>query len=110
MCDIGSFGALFRLDLRKYKKPVLVSEQRGWHKAENCISDREIRYRGNRFGCYVRERHTDAGSRTVIFSRLLCNRQAVCGKARDVVKGIAAGCRDQVARSSAAKLPRCRFL
>src|SRR5512139_1290205 len=25
MADIGSFGALFKLDIRKYKEPILVS-------------------------------------------------------------------------------------
>jgi len=93
--DIGSFSALFNLDLRRYKKPVLVSGTDG------VGTKLKIAFMMNRHDTVgidlvamcVNDILT-SGAEPLFFLDYLATGQLKAEKALDVVRGIAKGCRE----------------
>ena len=74
---IGGFGALFRLDLQRWKNPILVSSADGVGTKLKVAFELGLHQHGGRGpGEPLRERHRRAGRDAAVFSGLPGQRQA----------------------------------
>ncbi len=95
MTDIGSFGALFKLDIGKYKEPVLVSGTDG------VGTKLKVAFMANKHDTVgidlvamcVNDILT-LGAEPLFFLDYFATGKLDAEKARDMVKGIAEGCRE----------------
>jgi len=95
MTDIGLFGALFRLDIRKYRRPVLVSgtDGVGTKLKVAFMSDRHDTIGIDLVAMCVNDILT-SGAEPLFFLDYFATGKLKPEKAADVIKGIAAGCRE----------------
>lgn len=95
LTDIGSFGALFRLDIGKYKDPVLVSGTDGVGTKLKIafIMDKHDTMGIDLVAMCVNDILT-LGAEPLFFLDYFATGKLNSEKARDVVKGIAEGCRE----------------
>jgi phosphoribosylformylglycinamidine cyclo-ligase len=93
--DIGSFNALFNLDLRKYKKPVLVSgtDGVGTKLKVAFMMDRHHTVGIDLVAMCVNDILT-SGAEPLFFLDYLATGKLKARKALDVVRGIVTGCRE----------------
>jgi phosphoribosylformylglycinamidine cyclo-ligase len=93
--DIGSFSALFNLDLRKYKKPVLVSgtDGVGTKLKVAFMMDRHDTVGIDLVAMCVNDILT-SGAEPLFFLDYLATGKLKARKALEVVRGIAKGCRE----------------
>ena len=71
LAPIGGFGALFQLDRKRWRDPVLVASADGvGHQAEDRLRHGRSFHRRRRYPESLRERHSHAGRRAAFFSRL----------------------------------------
>lgn len=95
MNDLGSFGALCKLDIKKYNEPVLVSSTDG------VGTKLKIAFMLNRHSTVgidlvamcVNDILT-SGARPLFFLDYFASGKLSTGQASDVIKGIADGCKD----------------
>lgn len=94
MTDIGSFGALFRLDRRKYREPVLVSGTDGVGTKLKIafMMDRHDTVGVDLVAMCVNDVLT-CGAEPLFFLDYFATGKLKTEKAADVVKGIVEGCR-----------------
>ncbi len=91
---IGGFGALFRLDLQRWKNPILVSSADGVGTKLKVAFELGLHQTGGRRpGQPLRERHRRAGRDAAFFSRLPGQRQDRSRRDRSVVTGLAEACK-----------------
>lgn len=95
MSDVGSFGALFRPDFRKFKDPILVSSTDG------VGTKLKVAFLANRHDTVgvdlVAMSANDilcSGAEGLFFLDYIATGKIRSGVLRDVVKGIARGCRE----------------
>lgn len=95
MTDIGSFGALFKMDIEKYKEPVLVSGTDGVGTKLKIafMMDRHDTVGIDLVAMCVNDILT-LGAEPLFFLDYFATGKLKSEKAKDVVKGIAEGCRE----------------
>ena len=93
--DIGSFSALFKLDLRKYKKPVLVSGTDGvGTKLKIAFMMKRHDTVGIDLVAMCVNDILTSGAEPLFFLDYLATGKLRAREALDIVKGIAKGCRE----------------
>jgi len=95
MTDLGLFGALFRLDIRKYRKPVLVSgtDGVGTKLKVAFLADRHDTIGIDLVAMCVNDILT-SGAEPLFFLDYFATGRLKPEKAAEVIKGIATGCRE----------------
>ncbi len=95
MMEIGSFGALFKLDIKKYKEPVLVSGTDGVGTKLKIafMMDRHDTVGIDLVAMCVNDILT-LGAEPLFFLDYFATGKLRSEKAKDVVKGIAEGCKE----------------
>ena len=95
LTDIGSFGALFKLDIGKYRDPVLVSGTDGVGTKLKIafVMDKHDTIGIDLVAMCVNDILT-SGAEPLFFLDYFATGKLNSEKARDVVKGIAEGCRE----------------
>lgn len=95
MTEIGSFGALFKLDIKKYKEPVLVSGTDGVGTKLKIafMMDRHDTVGIDLVAMCVNDILT-LGAEPLFFLDYFATGKLKSEKAKDVVKGIAEGCKE----------------
>ena len=95
MLDIGSFSALFKLDLKKYKKPVLVSSTDGVGTKLKIafMMDRHDTVGIDLVAMCVNDILT-SGAEPLFFLDYFATGKLSSEKASDIVKGIVKGCKE----------------
>jgi phosphoribosylformylglycinamidine cyclo-ligase len=95
MTDLGLFGALFRLDIGKYRKPVLVSGTDGVGTKLKIafLSDRHDTIGIDLVAMCVNDILT-SGAEPLFFLDYFATGRLKPEKAAEVIKGIATGCRE----------------
>lgn len=95
MMDIGSFGALFKLDIKKYKEPVLVSGTDGVGTKLKIafMMDKHDTVGIDLVAMCVNDILT-LGAEPLFFLDYFATGKLKSEKAKDVVKGIAEGCKE----------------
>jgi phosphoribosylformylglycinamidine cyclo-ligase len=95
MTEIGSFGALFKLDIKKYKEPVLVSGTDGVGTKLKIafMMDKHDTVGIDLVAMCVNDILT-LGAEPLFFLDYFATGKLKSEKAKDVVKGIAEGCKE----------------
>ncbi|MBI3593271.1 MAG: phosphoribosylformylglycinamidine cyclo-ligase [Nitrospirae bacterium] len=95
MTDIGSFGALFKLDIKKYKEPVLVSGTDGVGTKLKIafMMDKHDTVGIDLVAMCVNDILT-LGAEPLFFLDYFATGKLYAEKAKDMVKGIADGCKE----------------
>ncbi len=95
MTDIGLFGALFKLDITKYKEPVLVSGTDGVGTKLKIafMADKHETVGIDLVAMCVNDILT-SGAEPLFFLDYLATGKLIAEKAKEVVKGIADGCKE----------------
>ncbi|HEX8947359.1 MAG TPA: phosphoribosylformylglycinamidine cyclo-ligase [Dissulfurispiraceae bacterium] len=95
MTDIGAFGALFKLDISKYKEPVLVSgtDGVGTKLKVAFMTDKHDTVGIDLVAMCVNDILT-LGAEPLFFLDYFATGKLNAENSRDVVKGIAAGCKE----------------
>lgn len=95
MTDIGSFGALFKLDIKKYKEPVLVSGTDGvGTKLKIAFMMNKHDTVGIDLVAMCVNDILTLGAEPLFFLDYFATGKLKSEKAGDIVKGIAEGCRE----------------
>lgn len=95
MTDIGLFGALFKLDIAKYKEPVLVSGTDGVGTKLKIafMADKHDTVGIDLVAMCVNDILT-SGAEPLFFLDYLATGKLIAEKAKEIIKGIAAGCKE----------------
>lgn len=94
MTDIGLFGALFKLDISKYREPVLVSGTDGVGTKLKIafMADRHDTVGIDLVAMCVNDILT-SGAEPLFFLDYLATGKLIADRAKEIIKGIAEGCR-----------------
>lgn len=95
MTDIGLFGALFKLDIHKYKEPVLVSGTDGVGTKLKIafMADKHDTIGIDLVAMCVNDILT-SGAEPLFFLDYLATGKLIAEKAKNIIKGIAEGCKE----------------